>query len=96
MPLAAMFGTLGCRQRDTERHRVSGERNTLVRKGGREGESVCVCVGLSIHTHIHTHTHTHTGNLGLFMGFSIMTIIEWVEFIVFFALGLPLFLLRSG
>ena len=27
------------------------------------------------------------GNLGLFMGFSIMTIIEWCEMIVFFALG---------
>jgi hypothetical protein len=27
------------------------------------------------------------GNLGLFMGFSIMTIFEWCEMIVFFALG---------
>jgi hypothetical protein len=47
-------------------------------------------------TQTHTHTHTHTGNLGLFMGFSIMTIVEWIEFLVFFALGVPLFFLRSA
>jgi hypothetical protein len=27
------------------------------------------------------------GNLGLFMGFSIMTILEWCEMVIFFALG---------
>lgn len=34
------------------------------------------------------------GNLGLFMGFSIMTIVEWIEMLVFFALGVPLFFFR--
>ena len=37
---------------------------------------------------------TAAGNLGLFMGFSIMTIIEWIEMLAFLALGSLWLILR--
>jgi hypothetical protein len=36
------------------------------------------------------------GNMGLFCGFSAMTIIEWLEFLFFFVFGLPIFLLGKN
>ena len=38
---------------------------------------------------------TLAGNLGLFMGFSVMTVIEWIEGLVFFLLAVPWLFLRS-
>ena len=34
------------------------------------------------------------GNLGLFLGFSLITVLEWIEGFIFFALAVPWLLLR--